>query len=133
MSIDRATLSPAAVVTRLTEAFNAGDLDLAMSYIADDAVNHGPPPTSTRAEWRATWEASRRTFPDIHATVEHIVEQHDTACRRLRLSGTSAGGDVPAGRRFDIIGLDMVRVRRGQVVEHWALGDAASMAEQLGG
>lgn len=133
MPTDRSRLSPAEVVTRLTDAFNAGDLDLAMSYIADDAVNHGPPPTSTRAEWRATWEASRTMFPDIHAAVEHIIEEGDTACRRLRLSGTSAGGAAPAGTRFEIIGMDMVRVRGGQVVEHWALGDAASMAEQLAG
>jgi predicted ester cyclase len=128
----RSDLSPAEVVTRLTDAFNAGDFDLAMSYVADDAVNHGPPATASLREWRAGWEATRAGFPDIHAEVEHIVEQGDTACRRLRLSGTSAGGPIPAGARFDVVGLDMVRVRNGQVVEHWALGDSATMAAQLG-
>lgn len=127
----RTQLSPAQVVTRLTDAFNDGDFDLAMSYVAADAINHGPPPTASLEEWRAGWEASRQAFPDIHADIEHIVEQGDTACRRLRLSGTSVGQGERPGARFEIIGLDMVRVRDGKVVEHWALGDSASMAAQL--
>jgi predicted ester cyclase len=32
-----------------------------------------------------------------------------------------------------VVGLDMVRVRDGLVVEHWALLDQAAIAEQLGG
>ena len=33
---------------------------------------------------------------------------------------TAASGQPPTGKRFEIKGMDMVRVRGGQVVEHWA-------------
>jgi predicted ester cyclase len=126
-------LRPAEVVRQLTDAFNSGDFDLGMRYIADNAVNHGPPPTSSLEEWRRTWVSMRAAFPDIHARVEQVIEEGDTVCRRIRISGTNTGGDAPTGRRFETLGMDMVRVHDGKVVEHWALLDAAGMAAQLAG
>lgn len=102
-----------------------------MSYLAADAVNHGPPPTLGLAGWRQSWVASRARFPDLHARIEQTVEQGDLVCHRYVLTGTDSGGRAPTGRRFEILGLDMVRVRDGKVVEHWALMDAAGMAAQL--
>lgn len=128
---DRVTMGPAEVLRRLIEAFNAGDFDRAMSYIAPDAVNHGPPPTDGLAAWRQSWIAMQTAFPDFHADIEQTVEEGDTVCHRYTLRGTNSGGEAPTGRRFSALGLDMVRVRNGQIIEHWALADAAGMAEQL--
>lgn len=125
---DETTRSPAEVVARITEAFNAGDFDSPLSLIADEAVNHGPPATDGLDAWRQSWIASKAAFPDMHADVEHVVEQGDTVCRRLRITGTNA----PTGRRVDVLGMDMVRVVDGKLVEHWALMDINGMAEQLG-
>jgi predicted ester cyclase len=122
---------PADIVRRLIEAVNAGDFDLVMRYLAADAVNHGPPPTSDLAGWRQSWVTMRAAFPDIHARIEQTVVQGDTVCHRYTLSGTNTGGSAPTGRRIEVLGLDMVRVRDGKVVEHWALADASGMATQL--
>jgi predicted ester cyclase len=124
---------PAEVVQRLIDAFNGGAFDLGMRYIAADAVNHGPPPTVGLAGWRQSWVEMHTAFPDIHARIEQTVEQGDTVCHRYTLSGTNTGGDAPTGRRFEVLGMDMVRVRDGKIVEHWALADAAAMAVQLAG
>jgi predicted SnoaL-like aldol condensation-catalyzing enzyme len=124
---DETTLGPADVVARTTEAFNAGDFDSALQWMADHAVNHGPPATDGLDAWRQTWIASRTAFPDMRAYVEQVVEQGDMVCRRLRIMGTSA----PTGRQMDVLGMDMVRVADGKVVEHWAFVDVNGMADQL--
>jgi predicted SnoaL-like aldol condensation-catalyzing enzyme len=126
---DEATLGPTDVVGRITTAFNAGDFDRALSLIADGAVNHGPPPTDSLDAWRQTWIASKSAFPDMQANVEQVIEQGDMVCRRLRVTGTH----VETGSRVDVLGMDMVRVVDGKLVEHWALMDANGMAQQLRG
>ena len=51
---------------------------------------------------------------------------------------TGDGGEPPdvrhtdSGRRYEVLGLDMVCVRNGRIVEHWALLDADAMRDQLG-
>jgi predicted ester cyclase len=40
---------------------------------------------------------------------------------------------VPAtGKRIEVAGYDLVRIRDGQVTEHWGLLDALAMMQQLG-
>lgn len=124
-------LEPAAVVDQLTRAYNAGDYDAGMALIAPDAVNHGPPPMASLDEWRQNWIAARTMFPDLHAEAEQVVVQGDLVCRRLRVTGTATGGKSPTGHRIDVVGLDMVRVVGGLVVEHWALLDDQGMVAQL--
>ena len=45
---------------------------------------------------------------------------------------TSRGTHTATGRTYEILTIDMVRVRNGQIVEHWALRDQAAMDLQLG-
>jgi predicted ester cyclase len=68
--------------------------------------------------------------------IEQSVESGDTVSNRYTNIGTQEGdfAGIPApGRRMEVLGLDMIRVRDGQVVEHWAIMDQAAIAEQLGG
>ncbi len=59
---------------------------------------------------------------DVYATIEHNVADRYT----LRATHTASG------RSYEIQGLDMIRVRNGKLVEHWALADLAAMHHQLG-
>ncbi|WP_191094462.1 ester cyclase [Nocardia colli] len=125
-------LSPAEVISQLTARYNAGDLAGAMSYISEDAVNHGPPPTANLIEWRARWDAARAVLPDLQANVQLVITQDDLVCRLIRITGTSAAPES-AGKPVDVLGMDIIRVRDGLVVEHWALADTAAMTAQLQG
>jgi hypothetical protein len=71
-----------------------------------------------------------------------IPPRLDTAAQEneqpLRPPGVGAGhrdAVWPAreayGRRYEVLGLDMVRVRDGRVVEHWALRDQTAVQHQL--
>jgi predicted ester cyclase len=41
-------------------------------------------------------------------------------------------GMPPSGKRFEVTGFDQVRIRDGQVIEHWGLMDAMKMMQHLG-
>jgi predicted ester cyclase len=51
------------------------------------------------------------------------------------MSGTQRGefmGTPPSGKRFEVTGFDLLRIREGQVAEHWGVMDAMKMMQQLG-
>jgi predicted ester cyclase len=67
--------------------------------------------------------------------VQDVLVGGDLACVRLTTSGTRQGdftGIPPRGKRFEVTGFDLIRVRDGQVIEHWGLMDAMKMMQQLG-
>ena len=112
-------LSPAEVIGRLTDAFVTGDLDRALAYVSPNAVDHSPlDGTGPGLEgWRQKWETLRAGVSDLQVDVEHSVEGGDSVARRLTTRG------VRGGQPFEMVGMDMVRVRDGQVVEHWAVAN----------
>ena len=131
------TNAPAEVVRRVIDLLNTGDLDAAEKLIAPDAINHAAPPGGGAgpAAFRPAWEAVRAAFPDWLFMIDQSVTDGDLVCCRYTNTGTQQGefGGYPAtGKSFSALGLDMVRVRDGRVVEHWALLDLAAMGEQLG-
>lgn len=116
---DRSPLLPSEVVRFATEAFNAGDLD--NRFVSPDAVDHsvvdGTVPGSR--EHLEAWERRRSAFrdsaSDLSVTVERTIEVGDTLARLVTVRGTLNG------RAFEVPSMDMVRVRDGKIVEHWAV------------
>jgi predicted ester cyclase len=69
-------------------------------------------------------------------TVDALVIEADRVAWRWSLRGVHAGVflDVaPTGKSVVLSGVNFQRVRDGRVVEHWTLGDLASLARQLRG
>jgi predicted ester cyclase len=125
---------PAEVHRRIVEAYDqvlAGRLDAALALIGPDVIDHRGGLDGDHhglAAWRQKWERARRSgFHDVSARIEHNVEAGDTSVNRYTLAGTHTA----SGRRYEVLGLDMVRVRNGKVVEHWALLDSDAMRAQL--
>ena len=131
-----AALTEAAQVhRRLVAAYPeilAGRLDDALSLIDPEVIDHRGGVEGDhhgRDAWRRKWE--RMTvigFRDVSVTVEQNVAAGDTSVNRY----TSRGTHPASGRRYEVVSMDMIRVRDGMVVEHWALRDQAAMADQLG-
>jgi predicted ester cyclase len=119
-----ATPGPAAVVRAIIEAREAGDLDAALDLIAPDSLDQGLP--ATRDDWRRKWEYMAAGSPDLRVSTEHTVEDGEWVANRYTVRGTHTGdffGQPPTGERFELNGMDMVRVRDGRVVEHWIVSD----------
>ena len=116
-------LYPAVVAgTALEEALELIDPDVVDHRGGLDGDHHG------RDAWRTKWEGlGSAGFHDLSATVEQNVAAGDISTNRYTLRGTHTA----SGCRYEIGGLDMIRVRDGRVVEHWAFGDRDLMRHQL--
>jgi predicted ester cyclase len=118
-------LSPSAVLGALAECHRAGDVEAALHYIAEESLDQGK--RATRDDWKRKWAQMWAGCPDVVVTVEHTVEDGEWASNRYSLRGTHSGelfGRPPTGKRIDIAGMDMIRVRGGQIVEHWGFTES---------
>jgi ketosteroid isomerase-like protein len=119
--------SAAQVHRRIIELSNAGRREEALALIQADAIDHRGGAIGDHqgvAAWQEKWER----MDDVQLTIERNVASGDFSVNRYTVRGTHAA----SGRPYEVTGIDMVRVRDGKIVEHWALLDSAAMRHQLG-
>jgi predicted ester cyclase len=123
---------------RAYETMSVGDLDDLDEFLAEGFVEHAPVPPGIpagRAGVKELIGQYRQAFPDLRMTIEKYIEQGDTGCAVLRVTGTHTGplfGQPATGRAIDITVIDVARVLEGRAVEHWGAGDDLGMLTQLG-
>jgi predicted ester cyclase len=116
--------SPAAVVREIITARESDDLDAALRFVAAYSLDQGR--GAGHEDWRRKWELMRAGCPDMEVVTEHAVENGEWVAHRYTIRGTHTGdffGVPPTGERFEITGMDMVRVQDGRLVEHWAFAE----------
>jgi predicted ester cyclase len=79
------------------------------------------------AAWKDKWEHMYDGLQDVSVTLEHNVAEDDFSANRYTLRGIHTA----SARGVEVTGLDMVRVRDGKIIEHWALMDSAALRHQL--
>jgi ketosteroid isomerase-like protein len=105
------------VVQRFNDAFNRHDVDAVMRLMSDDCAfeNTRPQPDGERLEGqnrvRAFWEQFFARSPDAHFDTEEIFAAGDRCVVRWVYSW------VKEGKRGHVRGVDIFRVREGQVAE----------------
>jgi predicted ester cyclase len=115
---------PSAVVRAVIAARQENDLETCLRFIAPESLDQGE--KATREDWRRKWEYMRAGCPDMEVITAHSVEDGEWVANRYTIRGTHTGdffGQPPTGERFEIRGMDMVRVRGGQLIEHWAFAE----------
>jgi predicted ester cyclase len=118
-------LGPKAVMRAMGEAHRNNDLAAAVRYIAAESLDQGQP--VTREDWLRKWEQMRAGSPDLQMITQHSMEDGEWLAHRYTIRGTHTAalfGLPPTGKPFEVRGMDMVRVRDGHIVEHWALIDS---------
>ncbi len=116
-----------------------GDTALCDELVSADFVNHQilarrPEPVG-REEFCAGFAVMARAFTDFNVEILDMVEAGDKVWTYKRLSGTHSGdfhGIAPTGNQIRVSVMDILRIRDGQIVEHWAVSDQFAMAKQLG-
>jgi len=105
--------------------------------IAEDAVDHsampGMPPG--RAGVRMLHEMLFAAFDGFNATIDDQLAEGDKVVTRKTFRGTHTGevfGVPPTGRPVEFGVIDIVRVRDGQIVEHWNQLDLLGLMRQIG-
>ncbi|MET7999176.1 ester cyclase [Amycolatopsis sp. NPDC005232] len=125
-------LTPPEVHRRIVEtAFTEEGL----KYVDPDVIDHRGGAGGDHvgiAAWREKWAAISRgeflaNFRDLAVRVEQNVSDGEFSVNRYTSTGTQAS----TGRSYAVTSMDMVRVRDGRIVEHWALMDVTDRAAQL--
>jgi ketosteroid isomerase-like protein len=103
----------------ILDAFNAHDLDLIMSFFAEDCVlemPRGPHPHGQRLVGKADVREGLRSrftgIPDVHYGDDTHFVAGDTGISQWTLRGTSS-----AGERIEVRGCDFFTFRDGKVVK----------------
>lgn len=119
-------------VVEMYDEVLAGRTDEALALIDPDIVDHRGGSSGDHHgidAWRRKWETlGDHGFHDVSVTIEQNVTAGDTSVNRY----TSRGTHTATGRRYEVLGMDMVRVRDGRIVEHWAVRDSDAVRHQLG-
>ena len=104
---------------------------------ADDFVNLSAPPgvPSDKAGGKMFLGDFVSAFPDSYVTIEDMIAEGDRVVTKKTFHGTHTGelnGIPPTGNRVSLQYVDIMRVRDGQIVEHWLSMDQLSFMQQLG-
>jgi predicted ester cyclase len=117
--------------------FTQGDLSAVDTYLAADFVNHDPPfgASADREGMRAAGAMFRAACPDWHSDQGLLVGEGDLVAEEFVASGSLRGelmGVAGDGRRVALKGINIFRVRDGQIVERWGRLDDFGLLQQLG-
>lgn len=129
------------ILDRYVELYNAGDLDGVMDLYADDAVQGMPDGTfEGRSAIRERLAMELEACPDVTHTVNSFIEQGDTFADEWTFAGTQSGpfrlpdGSElpPTGRRVEVNGMEVVKVRDGKIVVNTLYYDLLAVMTQFG-
>lgn len=124
------------VVRRFYEAAATGTLD--DELIAEDFMYHGPPMLGEvrgREGFKQIMGVFRGAFPNFETTVEDLIAEEDRVAVRHTHHATHRGefaGIPPTGKEATVSGIEIVRVRNGQITEFWHMDDFLGLMQQLG-
>nr|WP_043234553.1 ester cyclase [Bosea sp. LC85] len=127
-----------AVVRRLIEGVQRdGDFVLFEQLFAADYVDRTPFGgfEPSRNGTRAIYQSFRAAFPDWRAVIHRQVAEGDLVTTHKTYYGTHRGpfmGIAPTGRETTFEVIDIMRIRDGQITDHWGIGDSAGLLRQIG-
>ncbi len=119
------------------DVINKNQLERLDRIIAQNAISHTPMLRSNLTvseNYRTLYSSLRTAFPDMQIQIEEVISQGDRAVVRYRLKGTHTGefmGMRASNLPIDVVGIDMIKIQNGQVVEHWGLVDTVALLRQL--
>lgn len=88
-----------------------------------------------RDAFRAYMRKVQSAFPDFHNTILEMTAENDRVVARTLYRGTHRGeifGLAPTGKAISYAGAAFFRVKDGQVIEGWVLGDLLGLLRELG-
>jgi steroid delta-isomerase-like uncharacterized protein len=119
------------------EAQTRHNLAAVDEYLSPDFCDHCVPPglPPTREGVKMQFGMFFSALPDLRAIIHTQVADDNTVVTRKTLRGTHQGElfGVPAtGKTVDIEVIDILRLRDGQITDHWNQVDRLGLMQQLG-
>ncbi len=119
------------------EVFGKGNMAFIDEHTAPDFVEHTPSPRQEPgiAGFKKFVTDFRTAMPDLKFEVVHLMAEGDMVVIHIRETGTQTGpmmGLPASGKKMDVEGIDLIRIKDGKMVEHWGYLEQAKMMTQLG-
>jgi steroid delta-isomerase-like uncharacterized protein len=126
-----------AIATKMLAAVDAGNLDVAVQYLAPDFQAHlqGNPQPFDRDGWRQFGEMFRAGFSNSRHEILDIIAEGDRVVTRTRWQATHQDtfqGVPPTGKQVTLDSVMIARVVGDQIAEHWVTVDMTGFMQQLG-
>jgi predicted ester cyclase len=113
-----------------SDAMFSGDTEAVYSFWAPEFVSHvtarvapdrvGADVRGDEQEW---WQQVMAAFPDMEFRVDLLIEHDDLIVSNWSVIGTHTGAPFfdlePSGEPVHINGTAILRIKDGQIVEHW--------------
>jgi ketosteroid isomerase-like protein len=127
-----------ALVRRFYEEIDKGNIDILDELVAENYIDHSPPPFPGLAPGREGVKQSFRMFqqatPGYHRIEDQIAEG-DKVVTRLTSIGKHEG-DLPGaprtGNDMQVTSITIHRIANGKLVEKWSEKDVIGLLQQLG-
>ncbi|MEV0824155.1 ester cyclase [Nonomuraea rubra] len=122
------------IVELYPQVLATGRMDEALALVDPEVIDHrgGTDGDHHGLEaWREKWEramSGETGFHNVSVEVERNVADGELSSNVYLSRGTHTA----TGRTYEVRGMDMIRVRDGRIVEHWAIRDAVALRHQLG-
>ena len=127
-----------ALVRRFYEEIDKGNLDAMDELVAEDYIDHNPPPIPNLAPGREGIKQAFKLFweatPGYHRIDDQIAEG-DRVVTRLTSFGKHEG-DLPGapatGNEMKMTSITIHRIAGGKLAEKWSEKDMISLLQQIG-
>jgi predicted ester cyclase len=122
------------------EVINGGDISIIPDLFDEHYVDHTAPPGAPHEgtvfdQIAMIPKMFRGAFPDVHFTIEELVEEGDWVATRVTGRAQHLGrpfmGVPPSGRHVAWSSLGFFRVSNGKIVEHYGQPDLLGLREQI--
>lgn len=122
---------------QIERLWNGGELDLVRRNYRPDCVDHMPVPDQAAGldGMEQVVREFRAAIPDLRMHLHGTIVNGELGCDWWTLTGTNTGplfGRPPTGICVEMSGIDMVRVKDGQVAELWHIEEMLQFEAQLG-
>jgi predicted ester cyclase len=115
---------------KYSAAMESGDGEAVYEFFAEnfhshvtERVNRERVGADIRGDEQLWWRQARSAFPDMTFTVDLLIESDDLVVSNWTVKGTHTGTAFydlpPSGEPVTINGTAILRIRDGQIVEHW--------------
>jgi predicted ester cyclase len=131
----------AAIIHRLYDELNRGNIDVVDEVISENFVAHGetmgldPSGTDRRGAMKKGIQWAKQIFPDLVVTIEETIASGDRVVCRMTWTGTQRDpfmGVQPSGETISWTGIAINRMEYGQIAERWFNSDELGMMQKMG-
>lgn len=122
------------------EVINKGNLSIIPELYHPDYVDHSAPPGAPQGlsvfeQVAAIPQMFRGAFPDVHFTIEDMVEEGDWVATRVTGRAQHLArpfmGVPPTGRRVTWASEGFFRIKDNKIIEHYGAPDLVGLRDQI--